>query len=67
MIGGRFFNDYTLESLSTLIAKFEEFDELEVIDVWQEAELLRGIDQTWINGLVRKVLDNLASVQKIKL
>jgi hypothetical protein len=49
---GRFFNDYTLESLKTLIAKFNELD---VIELWQETELLRGKDQTWINGLVRKV------------
>jgi len=55
---GRFFNDYTLGSLKTFIAKF---DELEVIELWQETELLRGKDQTWINGLVRKV------VQKVKL
>jgi hypothetical protein len=54
---GRFFNDYTLESLKTLIAKLNknEFDELDVIDLWEETELLRGKDQTWINGLVRKV------------
>jgi mutator protein MutT len=49
---GRFFNDYTVESLKDLIAKF---DELDVIELWQETELLRGKDQTWINGLVRKV------------
>jgi mutator protein MutT len=49
---GRFFNDYTLESLKTLIAKFNELD---VIELWEETELLRGKDQTWINGLVRKV------------
>lgn len=49
---GRFFNDYTLESLKTLIAKF---DELDVIELWQETTPLRGKDQTWINGLVRKV------------
>lgn len=54
---GRFFNDYTLESLKTLIAKLNEneLDELDVIELWQETELLRGKDQTWINGLVRKV------------
>lgn len=47
----------TLESLKTLIAKFNEneFDELDVIDVWEETELLRDKDQTWVNGLVRKV------------
>jgi mutator protein MutT len=54
---GRFFNDYTLESLKALIAKLNEneLDELEIIELWQETELLRGKDQTWINGLVRKV------------
>jgi SAM-dependent methyltransferase len=54
---GRFFNDYTLESLNTLIAKLNEneLDELEIVELWQETELLRGKDQTWINGLVRKV------------
>lgn len=50
---GRFFNDYTVVSLTALIAKF---DQLEVIDTWQVTTLLRGQDQTWINGLVRKVL-----------
>jgi len=50
---GRFFNNYTLESLKTLIDKF---DEIEVIDLWQETKLLRGKDQTWVNGLVRKSL-----------
>ena len=48
----RFFNDYTLESSKNLIAKF---DELEIVERWEETELLRGKDQTWINGLVRKV------------
>jgi mutator protein MutT len=54
---GRFFNDYTLDSLKALIAKLNEneLDELEIIELWQETELLRGKDQTWINGLVRKV------------
>jgi mutator protein MutT len=54
---GRFFNDYTLESLKALIAKLNEneLDELEIVELWQETELLRGKDQTWINGLVRKV------------
>ncbi|MCJ8315217.1 MAG: 8-oxo-dGTP diphosphatase MutT [Pseudomonadales bacterium] len=50
---GRFFNDYTVVSLNALIAKF---DELETIDVWHTTTPLRGQDQTWINGFVRKVL-----------
>jgi len=50
---GRFFNDYTVASLNALIAKF---DQLAVIDIWQVTTPLRGQDQTWINGLVRKVL-----------
>ena len=58
---GRFFNDYTLESLKTLIAKF---DELDVIDLWQETKLLRGKDQTWVNGLVSKVFSITESVGK---
>jgi mutator protein MutT len=61
---GRFFNDYTLESLKTLIAKFEELD---VIELWQETELLRGKDQTWVNGLVRKVGEFKKAAQKVKL
>ncbi len=60
---GRFFNDYTPESLKTLIAKF---DELEVIELWQETALLRGKDQTWVNGLVRKVGEPSGAVQKDK-
>ena len=50
---GRFFNDYTVVSLTALIATF---DQLEVIDIWQVTTPLRGQDQTWVNGLVRKVL-----------
>jgi len=57
---GRFFNDYTVASLNFLIAKF---DQLEVIDIWEATTPLRGQDQTWINGLVRKV----ASPSKAKL
>lgn len=49
---GRFFNDYSLNSLNALIAKF---DELVVIDMWQETTPLRSREQTWVNGLVRKV------------
>lgn len=48
----RFFNDYTLDSLKALIAKFNQ---LEIIDVWEETAPLRGGEQTWVNGLVRKV------------
>lgn len=49
---GRFFNDYTVESLGALIDTFEA---LEVMDVWRETTPLRGQVQTWINGIVRKV------------
>ncbi len=49
---GRFFNDYTLDSLNTLIARFNEVD---VIDIWQETTPLRGQEQIWLNGLIRKV------------
>lgn len=48
----RFFNDYTLESLNTLIASLNEVD---VIDIWQETTPLRGQEQVWVNGLIRKV------------
>lgn len=61
---GRFFNDYTLESLRTLIAKF---DELEIIDLWQETMPLRGQDQTWVNGLVRKMATSKLMENKAKL
>jgi len=61
---GRFFNDYTLVSLNALIAKF---DELEIIDVWQATTPLRDQDQTWINGLVRKVLVSKQAVLKVTL
>jgi len=47
----RFFNDYTLGTLESLISKFEQ---LHVIDLWQETTRLRGGEQTWVNGLVRK-------------
>lgn len=48
---GRFFNDYTLDSLNALVGKF---DELEILDIWQETTPLRDAEQTWLNGLVRK-------------
>ncbi|WP_426416761.1 NUDIX domain-containing protein [Aestuariirhabdus sp. LZHN29] len=48
---GRFFNDYTLTKAKNLIARFSE---LTVIDVWEEEKPLRGANQYWINGLVRK-------------
>ncbi len=59
---GRFFNDYTLDSLKSLIAIF---DELEVVELWQETELLRGKNQTWVNGLVRKIGEPNRVVQRI--
>jgi mutator protein MutT len=49
---GRFFNDYTVDSLEALI---EKFTELEVVDIWRETTPLRGQVQAWINGIVRKV------------
>lgn len=61
---GRFFNDYTVVSLKALIAKF---DQLEVIDIWQATTPLRGQDQTWINGLVRKVVSPRETVLKVTL
>lgn len=60
---GRFFNDYTLESLNSFIG---QFDELEIINIWQETTPLRGQEQTWVNGIVRKSAVNIIEVQKAK-
>ena len=49
---GRFFNDYTAKSLKVLMLCF---DQIEILDIWEESTLLRGEEQIWVNGLIRKV------------
>ena len=48
---GRFFNNYTEDSLSILLAKVPDFS---IINMWSSAMLLRGSEQKWVNALVRK-------------
>ncbi len=49
---GRYFNNYTLESLHELI---DQMANLEIIDEWVESKQLREIEQKWINFLVRRI------------
>lgn len=49
---GRYFNNYTLESLHDLI---NPISSMEIIDEWVESKLLRGIEQKWTNILIRKI------------
>jgi len=48
---GRYFNNYTDESLATLLA---DVNGLSVIDIWSHTMTLRNIEQKWVNALVRK-------------
>ena len=48
---GRFFNNYTVDTLGTLLAKLPDFS---IISVWSSTMLLRGSEQKWVNALVRK-------------
>ncbi|MEA3467821.1 MAG: class I SAM-dependent methyltransferase [Thermodesulfobacteriota bacterium] len=48
---GRFFNNYTIDSLEKLVRKFEE---LTILDSWVESSELRGKQQKWVNMLVQK-------------
>ena len=49
---GRYFNNYTLESLHDLV---NQISSLAIIDEWVESKLLRGIEQKWTNILIRRI------------
>ena len=51
---GRYFNNYTLASLQSLI---DEVPELTVVELWSETKPLRGSKQKWVNVLVAKVVE----------
>ena len=48
---GRYFNNYTEESLGALLADVREFS---IIEIGANSDSLRGIEQKWVNALVRK-------------
>lgn len=48
---GRYFNNYTLATLQSLI---DEIPELTVVELWSETKPLRGCEQRWINVLAMK-------------
>lgn len=47
----RFFNNYTIESLTELISGFNA---IQVQEVWENTCLLRGESQKWVNAIVQK-------------
>lgn len=49
---GRYFNNYTLESLHQLI---DQIKSLTIIDEWVENKQLREIKQKWVNIVVRRI------------
>lgn len=49
---GRYFNNYTLESIHDLI---DQVENLAVIDEWADSKPLREIEQKWINVLLRQI------------
>ena len=48
---GRFFNNYTADSLTELLSSFAE---LQIHDAWENTNLLRGKNQRWVNAIVKK-------------
>jgi 2-polyprenyl-3-methyl-5-hydroxy-6-metoxy-1,4-benzoquinol methylase len=48
---GRFFNNYTMESLRLEINKVPE---VVIVDAWENNIELRGENQTWVNAFVQK-------------
>ena len=48
---GRFFNNYTKETLSNLL---NNFPEIETLRLWENSSILRGKAQTWVNAMVSK-------------
>ena len=50
---GRYFNNYTLESLHNRLLQIQN---LTVIDEWIESKQLREIEQKWVNILVRRII-----------
>ncbi len=51
---GRFFNNYTQESLTELLASFPE---IAVQRIWENTSCLRGANQKWVNAIVKKCRD----------
>ncbi|GAB2680701.1 NUDIX domain-containing protein [Aliiglaciecola aliphaticivorans] len=49
---GRFFNNYTSKSLTSLLESVGGF---EVVECWEETKPLRSSTQTWVNVIARKV------------
>ena len=50
---GRYFNNYTFETLHKLILQIENFA---VIDEWIETKPLREIEQKWVNILLKRII-----------
>jgi mutator protein MutT len=50
---GRYFNNYTLDSLHTLI---DQIDNLVMIEQWTDCKQLRETEQKWVNIVVRKTV-----------
>lgn len=48
---GRYFNNYTMETLRLEINKIPD---VMTIDVWENTIKLRGANQTWVNTIVKK-------------
>jgi len=49
---GRFFNNYTPDTLQELVSHFKA---LLILETWIETSELRGHQQQWVNMLVKKV------------
>ena len=56
---GRYFNNYTLESLHQLI---DQIKSLTIIDEWVESKQLREIKQKWVNVVVRRIEPTLDKI-----
>jgi len=53
---GRYFNNYTLESLQALIDSVAGFS---LIELWSKSKLLRGSEQQWACALIKKGTESL--------
>jgi len=52
LVSNRVFNNYTVESLTELLARFQA---IEIINIWPEISIDQRRDEiTWVNALVRK-------------
>jgi SAM-dependent methyltransferase len=49
---GRYYTDYQTRTIKELIAKFED---LELIEIKKSEDIRQGIENLWINALVRRV------------